>query len=133
MKRPERAGVTNRFCAKEPSLCRPNRGKREKRGRSSGRASARNRFYKAPAAREVHLCCKYCFLANLPKPSPIFATSLTQAVLLHDHQTGLVPKEDLIARGLADSVPAGTVQYVQQRRRTPGGRLRQATESGDTG
>jgi hypothetical protein len=53
--------------------------------------------------------------------------------LLHDHQTGLLAKEDLIAGALADPVPTGTVEYFQQRRRAQGGRMGQAAQSGDTG
>jgi hypothetical protein len=54
-------------------------------------------------------------------------------VLLNDHQTGLFAKEDLIAGALLDPVPAESVEHVQQRGRAPGGRARQAAESGDAG
>ena len=57
----------------------------------------------------------------------------TQAVLLHDHQTGLVAKEDLIAGALLDPVPAETVQHFQQRGGVDGSRARQAAQSSNTG
>jgi hypothetical protein len=54
-------------------------------------------------------------------------------MLLHDHQTGLLAKENLIAGALADPIPAVTVEYFQQRRGAEGGRTREAAEPGDAG
>jgi hypothetical protein len=54
-------------------------------------------------------------------------------VLLDDHQTRLLSKEDLIAGALLDALPAELVEHFQQRGRAPGGGVRQAAESSDTG
>jgi hypothetical protein len=54
-------------------------------------------------------------------------------VLLDDHQTRLSSKEDFIAGALLDPLPAELVEHFQQRGRAPGGGVRQAAESSDTG
>ena len=54
-------------------------------------------------------------------------------MLLDDHQTRLLSKEDLIAGALLDPLAAELVEHFQQRGRAPGGGVRQAAESSDTG
>jgi hypothetical protein len=54
-------------------------------------------------------------------------------VLLDDHQTRLLSKENLIAGALLDPLAAELVEYFQQRGRAPGGGVRQAAESSNTG